>query len=434
MTTAIVKRDVPGLLDVAPVPLEVGSIRVGYKRADGIPFKLESFIVCDPKGSKKRPDIRVDIMQRIATRMGVTETTEVDGLKVPCLRELDVVLMFDRAELNMYTYRGLYSASRVLCKGFGEGSDAERWDPEQRAYFPLPCLGQRCDWTFEGIQVGNGKVQCKPHGVLKVMLRDAPLLGALYILRTRSARSIGAIMGGMQMVQAFSGGRLSGLPFRLKVIPWTSKEELPNGKVETRRYPLITMAYAGDTPALMDAVTALSEKKFLHSAELRERLEQRLIAAYTRTAAAESDETDAEDLAELAESQGEPEDRRSSGAALLPPATTAPAAAVATMPASQAAATLVGIAAAAVDGLPGVAAVAENQLKRIADGTDQTLRAERLAELAALFPDKPAREALRKRVVAEGISWVRTDQASVETLDEYLRIGRTPVREPGQEG
>jgi hypothetical protein len=333
-------------------------------------------------------------MRRIAERHGITETVDVDGMTVPCLRELDVVLMFDRAELNMFSYRGVYSAARVVCKGFGRGSTAERWNPETRAYDPLACLGENCDWSFDGVQIGNSKVTCKPHGVLKVALRDAPLLGALYVLRTRSARSIGAIMGGMQLVQVFSGGKLAGLPFRLKVVPWTSKEEMPNGRVETRRYPLITMAYAGDTPALMDAVTALADKQFVGGAELRERLEQRLIAAYNRSAEEESENEDQDELEELSEAQGDPEEKRPArgGAALLPPAEKAPPAPAAPAPAAP-------------------------------TGEDaEEMRADRLAHLAKLCPNKDARDALKKKVKDAGMEWVRSDQAPLETLDEYIRI------------
>lgn len=59
------------------------------------------------------------------------------------------------------------------------------------------------------------KCQCKPKGLLRVMLMDAPSFGAHHVLRTGSWNSIQSILATLEMVVERVGS-LEGIPFNLK--------------------------------------------------------------------------------------------------------------------------------------------------------------------------------------------------------------------------
>lgn len=59
------------------------------------------------------------------------------------------------------------------------------------------------------------KCQCKPKGLLRVMLMDAPSFGAHHVFRTGSWNSIQSILATLEMVHEHVGS-LEGIPFNLK--------------------------------------------------------------------------------------------------------------------------------------------------------------------------------------------------------------------------
>lgn len=61
----------------------------------------------------------------------------------------------------------------------------------------------------------NPKCQCKPKGLLRVMLMDAPSFGAHHVLRTGSWNSIQSVLATLEMVVERVGS-LEGIPFNLK--------------------------------------------------------------------------------------------------------------------------------------------------------------------------------------------------------------------------
>jgi hypothetical protein len=262
--------ELPGLTDVGPRALEVGSIRIGYKDDRGIPTKLDFFVICSKHKEEigkdrrdrtiERPVIRRDIMEAIYQRQSVQKVPDnhrIAALRgLPMITELDVMLTADIPELAFYTYRGAYSRTRVLCRGFGVGTDADRWSDDQEEYVSIKCPGNSCDWAKSEGRRGQPP-PCRPHGVLRVVLLDDPMLGGYYLYRTTSAQTIGAINMGLRATAGMTGGRMAGLPFRLRVVPAQSKDD----QGRTRKYSLVTCGYAGNPRLLLEEASNLADQR-----------------------------------------------------------------------------------------------------------------------------------------------------------------------------
>lgn len=303
--TGLAFQEPPTLTDIAPRMVEVGTIRTGYRNDKGFPVKLDFYVICDkstepcPAHSKgqTRPIIRRDIMEAIADRHGVTQRTDIRAarnvkalLDLPMLRTLDIMLMFDSIPLNFYTYRGAYTATQCLCKGFGIGTTATRLDKGTGEFSDMACPGDDCPWTQDG--------RCKPHGVLQVILEDDPMLGGVYGYRTTSPRSIAGIKAGLLGSAQFTGGHVAGLPFQMRVVFPDAKYRDKNGTVRRTQIPVTTVGYAGNVRALLDDVKKAMEQRRqlkINTAEY----ERQLLVEMTKSPEEETSEVAAEISAEF---------------------------------------------------------------------------------------------------------------------------------------
>jgi hypothetical protein len=75
----------------------------------------------------------------------------------------------------------------------------------------IGCESMGCPLT----QSDNPKCVCKPKGLLRVMLMDAPSFGAHHVFRTGSWNSVQSILATLEMVRERVGS-LEGIPFNLK--------------------------------------------------------------------------------------------------------------------------------------------------------------------------------------------------------------------------
>lgn len=421
----------PAITDIGARALEVGSIRIGYKRDNGFPTKLDFFLVCskhmevvgkDRRGNDiERPVIRRDIMDLIAARMNpqparVPDSHEIGALRdLPMMAELDVMVIADQEELAFYTYRAAYSRTRVLCRGFGVGTQAERWNHEKGVYGDLPCAGNECEWTkSEGKR--DQAPPCRPHGVLRLILMDDPMIGGMYLYRTTSANTIRSIRMGLRATASFTGGRMAGLPFKLRVVPAQSRSDAG----QLRKYSLVTCGYAGDPRSLLLEASKLADERMRLG--IKSEVDQHRLLAEVHKPVAEVTEEEALDivtdfaldpqqdgsppaLPPAAQSEPEPEPSDDSP----PPENDSPA-------------------------------EHENQQQSLLppesesrepgedqeDPKEQATRESLVAELSQVLSDQLGGDVrqLKEIVESHNLTWEQPTKASSETLQRYLRICR----------
>lgn len=415
----------PAITDIGARALEVGSIRIGYKRDNGFPTKLDFFLVCskhmemvgkDGRGNMiERPVIRRDIMDLIATRMKpqparVPDSHEIGALRdLPMMTELDVMVIADQEELAFYTYRAAYSRTRVLCRGFGVGTQAERWNHEKGVYGDLPCAGNECEWTkSEGKR--DQPPPCRPHGVLRLILMDDPMIGGMYLYRTTSANTIRSIRMGLRATASFTGGRMAGLPFKLRVVPAQSRSDAG----QLRKYSLVTCGYAGDPRSLLEEASKLADERMRLG--IKSEVDQHRLLAEIHKPVAEVTEEEALDVATefgldpqdeslpalppAAQSEPEPEPPDDS-----PPPENDP-------PAEH-----------------------ENQQQSLlppesesrepgVDPEEQATKENLVAELSQVLSDKLGGDVrqLKELIESHNLTWEQPTKASVETLHKYLKV------------
>jgi hypothetical protein len=153
-------------------------------------------------------------------------------------RQLDVLFPSDDESVIMPVSFSAYRASGLWCRGPGEHPDgtpgiATRvYDPEDPtlAGISLPegvrpgsmiqvplCHHETCPYH------ANGK-DCKLLARLHVMLPDVPGLG-VWRITTSSWNSVKNLLGGIAFVKLFTGGRVAGIPLKLRLVPQQVQHE-----------------------------------------------------------------------------------------------------------------------------------------------------------------------------------------------------------------
>ena len=126
--------------------------------------------------------------------------------------ELDIRLPYDDIELVFSTFYAWYKASRCVCRG--DGITARYWDAEAGQYVERPCR----DALPEGCPIFN-KGDCKPNGILNVMLDNSKSVGGVDVLRTTSWNSIQQVVSSLANIAVHTGGVLHGIPLKLVLRP-----------------------------------------------------------------------------------------------------------------------------------------------------------------------------------------------------------------------
>ncbi|MHC1602081.1 MAG: recombination directionality factor [Methermicoccaceae archaeon] len=151
--------------------------------------------------------------------------------------ELDIRLPYDDIELVFPTFLAWYSASRCQCRG--DGITAKYWDTDANAYVERPCR----DAIEGGCPIYN-KGDCKPHGILNVMLDNSKSVGGVDVFRTTSWNSIQHIVSCLANIAVHTGGVLHGIPLKLVLKPM----EVQPQDVATRQTIYVVHIEARMTP------------------------------------------------------------------------------------------------------------------------------------------------------------------------------------------
>lgn len=180
----------------------------------------------------------------------------------PKPRELDVRLLWDEPEQNFQFFLAAYEGRTRRCTGNGiEAQDAK----DGKIPCTCPLLSQH-EGAYKGPIRPVGRVTCKPHGRLSMILEAAESFGGFYVFRTTSWESIRNIASQLQMYQA-QFGFLAGLPLKLVMYPAQDSYEADGdgGKVTktSESYKVALVLRANYMKALEAASQARADRERL---------------------------------------------------------------------------------------------------------------------------------------------------------------------------
>jgi hypothetical protein len=238
-------RTIKGL---TPRLAECGKIKIGKKgkwteSSKGTkfrpPVKFEYFVVTT-MDKDKEDDFKEDpvIMKVLRDRAG--EENEYKCRSIP------VRLPYDDPTLNFQTFYGWYEGMSCKCRGDGDiavlTSNGET----------IKCSIDKCK------NYQNGK--CKPHGILSVILDDAPRVGGVYKFRTVGWNSINNLFSSMEFIRGLTNGFLAGLPLILTLTP---KHTTIPGKGTPTVIQMVNLEYRGSLSDMAKAIKQTVETRAL---------------------------------------------------------------------------------------------------------------------------------------------------------------------------
>lgn len=215
---------------------ELGQIKIGgkgetrKKRGGGgeyqLPVKYDHFKVT---GRARGEDGNLIVDRAIHATIGEKPT------------ELDVRLLWDEPEANFQYFLAAYDGKRARCRGNGvTAQDREKGE------IPCTCpLLKAHVGDYDGPARPVGKVTCKPHGRLSVMLDAAGVFGGFHVFRTTSWESIRSIAASLSTFRA-QFGFLAWLPLRLVMYPSTDTYE-DGGQTKTSTSYKVALVLRGTT-------------------------------------------------------------------------------------------------------------------------------------------------------------------------------------------
>lgn len=217
-----------GISQLQPRLCEIGKIKIGElserRMAGGrrLPRKLDHFVITSLLRDEKE-NLMLD-----------EEMNEKIGENC---QELDIYLAYDSPELNMPTFYGYFTQSKLRCMGDGvtalrtkEGGDKEE----------IVCNPKTCE-AFK-------QKQCKPYGRLSVILSSADRIGGSYVFRTTSWNTLRNILTSMAFIRRISGGVLAGVPLKMRLMPMQVQ---PKELGRTVRIYTVNIEFDGSMTALM---------------------------------------------------------------------------------------------------------------------------------------------------------------------------------------
>lgn len=215
--------------NLKPELMEVGTIRAGEKYEKNgkvLPRATEYF----------------RITTKAKNKLGYEIDKEIHAIVGPEPKRLKVRLPCDREDLNFVTFYGKYKASKCECRG--DGYSAETFDGDL-----LECHGEECESFIKG--------DCKKHGVLSVILEDAPRCGVIWKFRTTSNSSISYLDASVSLLTGYASGHVAELPLWLTLTP--IEKTIPSGpqKGTKKTYYIANLEYRGGYKALRENVQRL---------------------------------------------------------------------------------------------------------------------------------------------------------------------------------
>lgn len=187
--------------NICPGLPEIGKIKIGEK---GHMITSKGGKQFQPP--KKLDHFRVTTLERDTTGNYVIDQEIHDKIgEKPTM--IAVRLLYDDPEVNFPTRLSCYDGTSLFCSGNNE--IAYRGDKK------IDCPCERIRPDFEG----RGK--CKYTGVLSAILDTHQRVGGVWKFRTTSYNTVINILSSMAMIQRITGGKLSGIPLDLVLLPKT---------------------------------------------------------------------------------------------------------------------------------------------------------------------------------------------------------------------
>lgn len=194
------------IMDIQPGIAEVGAIKIGGKGKEmksqksgqtyRLPVKYDHFVI-RTKHKGEDGDYTIDPIMK---EWGYSGTFEDGPL------ELDIFLLYNDPTANFLTSYRQYKGGKCMCSG--NGIEAVKAD------------GTKIQCNTETCPILKSK-QCKPNGILSVILKDAPIIGGVHVFRTTSYNSIRQILTSLFFIQSATGGYLANIPLKMTLTPKT---------------------------------------------------------------------------------------------------------------------------------------------------------------------------------------------------------------------
>jgi hypothetical protein len=219
--------------------MEGGKIRAGKKGLSEsgrpIPQKTEYFTVTTMNRKKvtdpNDPDSGFERDEHIHSIVGNEP------------KKLRVRLACDKEDLNLITFFGRYAGAACECRG--DGFTAQKLNGDI-----IPCAGEECETFIKG--------ECKRHGILSVILEDAPRCGIVHKFRTTSRNSINNLTASLALLTMCSNGHIAGLPLLLTLTP--KETTIPKTKKRTTIY-MANLEYRGTYPDMQEHLQKLIQDR-----------------------------------------------------------------------------------------------------------------------------------------------------------------------------
>ena len=235
---------------------EVGAIKIGRlgdklesKRKQGYyygqPKKLDHFLVVT---KEKDASGNFIVNQEIMKKLGEHPTS------------LDIMLLYDDIDLNFYTYYGFYQGKKCLCHGDGETAIRKKRDGSQEK---IVCDINTCAFAKKD---SEGTQKCKLNGVLQVLLKEADIVGGVYVYRTTGRNSCYNLIASMLLVQSITGGMLAGIPFKLTLQP---KMVSPENSSDYWKVFVVNIIYPYGQQRLLETAIDIAKRRMTAGVELK---------------------------------------------------------------------------------------------------------------------------------------------------------------------
>jgi len=221
---------------------ELGKIKIGRKgevkqsskgKTFKLPEKLDYFVITT---NQRAPDGNFLVDKEVHKLVGEKPT------------RLDIFLPFDDINLNFQSFYARYTARRCHCRGNGE--IALRFEEKTESWQEIACSPESCEHFQKG--------ECKPNGILSVILAKAPRIGGVYKFRTTSYYSIQNIRASLWELSTITCGILSGIPLELVIKPQTVQ---PQGSDRMVTIYVVNIEWSGDVWSLLETAERTAKRR-----------------------------------------------------------------------------------------------------------------------------------------------------------------------------
>lgn len=216
---------------LTPRLAEKGKIKIGKKGK----------MITSKNGNQFRPPEKLDhfevtTMDKNKDGDYILDETIMNIIRDDC-RAIPVRLPYDDPTLNFLTCYALYEGTSCKCRGDGENAE--------RNNEIIPCNPETCPHYTNK--------ECKPNGILSLILDCAPTVGGVWKLRTVGWNSINNLISSMEFIRHLTNGILAGLPLMLTLTP--KHTTVPGTKTPTLIH-MVNLEYRG---SLMDMAQAIQQ-------------------------------------------------------------------------------------------------------------------------------------------------------------------------------